>query len=794
MYLIKQGVSTRTLALRTSTFTVLGAACLFSLSPAAMAQTSDEDRFVIDEIIVTARKTEESLQDISLAISAFTKQDIRERSLTELENVALQTPGFTFEDFSNGGFGAPVIRGTSQIRVDQLEQNVSVFYDGIYIPRQYAFDSGLANIERIEVVKGPQSALYGANSFSGAINYVSPTRDLTEFGGEASVGVGTDGLFEARGGISIPVIKDTLAVSVFGSLSDFDGEFDNNVPGAENAPRRGTDETVGGWDRESFGGGLTFNSGGLTVKGDYTRFEALNENRASYTFTNVAQTGAVPGTTDFNCSPGGFTGANRIFCGQLPSTPVAGVSGISETTIDPRSFLEVETEIFRGELNYAFNDNFDITYLYGNVDSDVFSVGESGRDQVAGSTLPLSPFFSLTGNVFTFTPDGGVDYNTHEVRLNYETDSGITALLGGYLLNGEDRDQFSFAFLPLGDFTEITETPAPTGFDILDTDITAVFGRVSVPITETLTISAEARYSETEKTIDTDVVAADGSTSLQSLSNSNSAFTPRVNIDWNVTNDNLLYASVARGVKAGGINTSTVNLSEEETFFDEDENTSFEIGSKNVFADGRVTFNAAAYYIDWNDLQIGVLPQNAGFGTGSIVENLGAATSKGLEFDGAFNPTENFSLNFGLSLIDATYDEGTISSRGAFICDDNVCNSNGDVSGNELARVPDVQWNLGAQYNGDFTNDIEYFIRGDLAGQSQQFVSEFNIATVESRTLTNLRAGVSKGPLALDFWVTNLFDEEYVGNSFFIVSAFQTQYTATLGAGRRAGVELSYDF
>ena len=763
------------------------------VSPAAIAQTSDEDRFVRDEIIVTARKTEESLQDVSLSITAFTKDDIEKRSLTELENVALQTPGFSFEDFSNGGFGAPVIRGTSQVTVNQLEQNVSVFYDGIYIPRQYAFDNGVANIDRIEVVKGPQSALYGANSFSGAINYVTPNRSLTEFSGNAEVAGGIDGLFEASGSLTVPVIKDFVAISGFASHSEFDGEFDNNFPGAEDAPRRGTDDTIGGWNRQAVGAGITVEKNGFTAKGDFTHFDALNEVRPGFTLINTAQNGAPAGLTDFNCGSGlfgGFVG----FCGELPTDPGPGFSGIEGLTVLPRSFLEVSTNIFRAEGNYKFNDNFDITYLYGNVSSDVFSVGGSDRDPVVGSSLTFASGFTVSGNATTFTPDGGIDYDTHEIRLNYQTDSGISFLLGGYLLNGEDRDRFSAEFSAFDQaFVELTDSPVGGDFTIIDTDIRAIFGRAVVPVTDNITISAEARYSETDKDQTADVVGADLVTSRQTLSTEDTAFTPRVNIDWNVNDDILLYASFAQGVKAGGVNQSFVLLTEEETFFDEDENTTFEIGAKTSFLDGRGTLNLAAYTINWDNLQIGVSPENATLFTGGIIENLGDARSRGFEADGTFYLTDNIAVNAGIAYVDATYSDGTLSSRARFLCDDVVCNNNGDISGNDLARVPDFQWNIGAQYDGNW-NDYDYFLRGDLAGQSSQFASEFNITTIESRTLANLRAGVSRGPVSVDLYVTNLFDEIYVANSFFILNAFTQQLTASLGNGRRAGIEVSYDF
>ena len=117
-----------------------------ALVPAGYGQeNSDGADGAIEEVLVTARKIEESLQDIPLSISAFTSQDINDRSIEELEDIALLTPGLTFEDFSNGAFGTPVIRGASQFDIDALEQNVSTFIDGVYIPRQYAVDVGTVN-------------------------------------------------------------------------------------------------------------------------------------------------------------------------------------------------------------------------------------------------------------------------------------------------------------------------------------------------------------------------------------------------------------------------------------------------------------------------------------------------------------------------------------------------------------------------------------------------------------------------------------------------------------------------
>ncbi len=168
-----------------------------SLAAAAVAVfvadvgTATAQQVTLEEIVVTARKRDESIQDIPISITAFTAADIEKRSLQEMTDISLYTPGFNFENFGNEGGTAPVIRGATQV-AGNIEQNVSFFYDGIYLPRDYVTDLGFTNIERIEVVKGPQSARYGRNAFMGAVNYVSK-RPTEEWMAEGSLTVGNYG-------------------------------------------------------------------------------------------------------------------------------------------------------------------------------------------------------------------------------------------------------------------------------------------------------------------------------------------------------------------------------------------------------------------------------------------------------------------------------------------------------------------------------------------------------------------------------------------------------------------------
>lgn len=738
-----------------------------------------QNSLVLEELVVTARKVEESIQDVPVAITAFSSEQIAKRSIEELEDVALLTPGLTYEDYSNGGFGTPTIRGATQLSITQLEQNVSTFLDGVYIPRQYAVDVGTMNLERIEVVKGPQSALYGANAFVGAINYVSKSANLEEFEGSVSVTAGTDGRLDISGEVSLPIVADKLALRIAAGNSEFDGDFDNNHPDANAGVSPGTDDSIGGWDKDSIEVGLvaqptdTFN-----FHLNFHSYESETETRAQYRITR--------GSNTTNCSDDiifGFLPVQQLYCGEIPSEPVGGNGFV----IDPRTYgLSSETDIVRAGFGWDIKENMTLSYQFANIEGDVFSAGGSDFDAIAGTT-----FFGLTGNAFSSFPIGNFDYDSHELRLEINSDSGIYGMVGLYSSDGTDFDGGGGGLAPFRDLAPLT-TPdylINVADSTINTQVDAVFGRVQIPfMNDKLVLSAEGRYTEeTKDVVDTGVA----------FTYEDSYFTPRVSLDYNINNDQLAYFSVAQGVKSGGVNTSTFEgLIASERFYDVDENTTFELGSKNILLDGALQLNAAIYLIDWSDLQVSTTPTGGQVFDATVLTNLGSAESKGLELELNYVVSDYFSIDAGLALNDATYDDGTISARIARngACDDIVCNANGDIGGNELARNSDTQWNLGGTFSNTTSSGLEYFFRVDLAGQSSQFAAEQNTAIIPSRTLLNLRAGINTDVWSAELWVKNAADEQYVSNTFYIGNPFQAAYVPTLGNARRIGVTVDYSF
>lgn len=737
---------------------------------------------VLEEIVVTARKVEESVQDISLSISAFTADEISRRSIQELEDIALATPGLTFEDYSNGGFGTPTIRGASQIVLTQLEQNVSTYLDGVYIPRQYAVDVGTTDLERIEVVKGPQSALYGANAFLGAINYVSKSADLEEFSADIGATIGDDDRQDFSAAVSVPLIPEKLAVRVAAAVSEYDGDFVNDfVSTAVVSP--GTTGNIGGWDNESYEIDIVAQpTERLSFDFGYKKYDVLSETKAQ---TRVSTAG-----NDLNCGGLLFGFLPNTFCGELPSTPIAAFTG--EPTgflIDPRSFgIDSETDFLTAGGTYEINDALSVTYQYGSIEGEVISAGQFDRDLSLGTTLPFLPF---PVNAFSQTPIGDFDYDSHEIRLEYAADSGITGLLGFFTSDGVDFDGSSNTIAIPGTPIVALDEPGPGGSDITTTtDIDAIFGRISIPLSEKLVLGLEARYTDETK----ELVNA----GVQSPTFEDDYTTSRISLDYSVSDDSLLYFSVAEGVKSGGQNASSTTLLEaDELTYGSDENTSIEIGSKNTFLNGALQLNAAIYHIDWSDLQIQTLPRNATNPLAlGILTNLGSAESTGAELDVAYVLNENWSFNGSLAVNDATYDDGTISQRivRLGLCADGSCPIDGNLGGNSLPRTSDTQWSIGAMYEGIIGGNTDYFIRADYSGQDEQYVSELNTAIIPSREILNLRAGISRESWSAELWVKNATDEEYVSNALYIPLGFQVDYVTSFGNLRRIGLDLKYSF
>lgn len=767
--------------------------CLFSAVATAQVPRSNPNP-LMEEVTITARKIEERLQDVPIAVSAFTAEDMLRRNMRELEDVALATPGFSFEDYG-GGFGVPVIRGGSQLRIQDLDQTTSVFLDGIYLPRQYMVDLGTAGFESIQIYKGPQSALYGRNAFLGAVNYVSggPGDELAV---DIRGTIGTDDRHEIYGEIGGPIIAGRLGARLFASFSEFDGTWENDHPNSGSSfDKNGTEDNLGGWENSTVGVNLEATpTENLRLELDYYHVERFQEQEANIRVE-------APGDTNCSFVPGFLGGANRFFCGEIPDmfVPLPGGSPPGTRMIaDPRSYLlDVETDFVHAGVDFGFAENWRVVYQFGFSDSEVTSAGGGDRDPLAGSFNFFNP--AVPVNYFNVTPTGTSEYDSHELRLEFKR-GPWTAFIGAFTSTIDDTDLFDFVLAPfLG--TEPLDVNPKTGAEgVAALDITAaktkvetraIFGRVGwESADQRWRLSVEARYAEDEKTLDSDTT----STTDPIFNDTWDAFTPRFTADYRFNEGQMAYISIAKGIKAGGFNNTVFD--ESQRTFDPDENWTYEIGSKNELLDGRLRLNAAVFFTDWDDLQINSTPIGIppGATPPAIVANTGGAEIWGLELDGLWLPLDNLVFDYAVSYVNAEYKSGSKSARIGLLgaCDGIVCPADGDIGGNQLQRQPEFQLSFGANVNGSVAGSWDWLLRADVQHQTKQYIDELNLAWVPDRTLVNARLEVSTGPFTAALWAKNIFDEEYAANAFFIATPFGTSYVPIFGAQRTVGITLSF--
>lgn len=800
-------------------YRALAASSVLTATPMqALAQESPPAREAVEDsadvIVVTARRREETLQDVPLAISAFTDKQLERQRIESLADVAAKTPGFSFESYASAALETPVLRGQSQSFLTSPVQNVATFVDGLYLQRGYMIDPGLVDMERIEVLKGPQSALYGQNAFSGAISYITkkPGNEL-----ELSVRgtIGSDERYDLSGAAGGPIIPGLLSVRVGGGFTKFGGTWKNGHPLADtDVPGPSTQGRVGGRDNWSINAAvLATPLDGLRLEASYYRNELEEEAPAQYLLLGQRAIGQLrfSDVNDLNCSPTVQFGTlgNNLWCGKLPDNPDdvpgAGTTRTArEPVIDPRSFGQSgKNEIYRGSLEYDITDDLVFLYQYGRVESRVFSARTSARDTITG--LPPGAVFGVgSGRVpFDSQPNGGLFADSHEARMSYDGDGPLSVLGGAYFY--DSTDYFSnrvYYVAPLGtDPIDSLRPTFPASFTILKNKTFATYGAVALE-TGRWEFSAEVRYNneKIERFTTPDPVNA-GAQFYNDLPDIPASpdlrpakyefLTPRLSVKYEPSQTSQVYASVARGAKAGGFN----RLTREPQFqtYGPEFNWTYELGTKNTLLDGKLSLDAAVFYIDWSDLQITGREPTAPPTDPAIITNFAGASTWGVELSAAFRPVRGLELAGAFSHVEPKLDDGVIYLEAVVgnWCDGTVCPADGDIGGNILPRTPQTQYTLSADWQAPLTDTLDYFARVDTTYQSRQFVSFLNVGWIGSRQLVNGSIGVEGDRFSIQLWAKNLFDEKYASSSLFGGSFI---YGVAFGERRTFGLTASFNY
>ncbi len=684
----------------------------------------------IEEVVVTATRREQSFRDVPLAVSALDSQRLLDTGVTEFQDIQSQVPSFEIESNTNPFVTSLRIRGMGNLaNIPNFEPAVGLFVDGAYRSRSGVAMGDLLDVERIEILRGPQSVLYPKNVTAGLVNVITqrPTEDFSAWGGAS---FGNHDYWQLQGGIN-----GGLADGVRGRLavvsSDRDGSFNDSVNGTQS----------GGFARTAARGQLEFD------------------------LSDRANLRLIVGYSDKDgdcCSPDVLPGAvSTRFLGLLGRPVDSDPLNRRTTYSDPYQFEGDQYDLL-AEFNYEFG----WAVLTSTTSYDHFDV-ESQFD---------SEQSAFTAAVFLDRQES--DALGQEFRLTSQGDGPISWMTGAYYYDNDfTRGSLSpnEPILVLG--PDVVPLPAPfngaagdqSSFQSQnDTRHWSLFGQLDWQATERTKLSAGLRYIDEKKSID--VRSNYRVAALPSLALNITVPTPVVadrsmdGLAWNlsalfdVAADTTVYATVSEGYKAGGYNgdwDASGALTAAKREFDDESVLNLEAGLKSRFWDGQATLNLSAFRSEFDDFQ------NASFlGLNFMVRNAEKVVTQGVELDGSVRPVTGLTIDYAVTYLDAEYDEFT---RGACYfgrTPTNAAERTCDLSGETLPNAPTWRSNLGAQFEQPLAAGTG-FLRADWSYSSEQNVDAALDPRAEqgSYSLLSARLGWRNERYSVSLWGDNLTDE-----------------------------------
>jgi len=622
----------------------------------------------LEEVVVTAQKREQSLQDISLAVTAFSDEALKELGANNIERLDLLTPGLEWGQF---GLGARVsIRGQG---VANFEANtdgpVGFFVDGVYLGRGQQVWQVLTDIERVEVLRGPQGTLFGRNTTGGSINVVTAKPSSEKIEGQVSARVGNYDLYEVSGSVNLP-INDQWATRFAFFREAHDGFIENTFD--PNNDYLDEDITYGR-------AAIRFDNNANFTADLSVDYWEQGGNGAAFSGVKFFDQDE-PGVNTWASSLLGLTGANRLPANPDDDWEIA--TGI-QSQRDVRSFsviaqLQYETDwaIFKSVT--GFNDY------------DQFAGGDSDF-----STFQLADL-SLDTQARVFSQEVQVQSN-YESKLNW--------IAGFYYMNEEIEELFRFNFVPGGfDFSTRDGTAEATSY--------AIFGQAEYDITDKFRLIFGGRYTVDDKSYSSvDRARVDDRGNINA-DETFSQFTWRAGFEYFATETSMIYFNASTGFKSGGFNRYRPQVGgvQYDLVFEPETLTNYEGGIKADWFGQRLRTNLAVFYNTIEDFQAYAFDNSV---PTSVTTNAASASTMGVELEATFVPVERARFEAIIAYLDAEYDDYATFNNGS---------QNIDASGNTRELSPKWKTTLTARYDiplgewgtltpyGQFTYKSEYFV------------------------------------------------------------------------------------
>jgi outer membrane receptor protein involved in Fe transport len=807
-------------------------ACSALTTPAFAQDQEPEAKPARDDnvIIVTATRRAQDVQDIPLAVTAIAPQQLEAQRVVNIQQVAALAPSFTSSQAQLAS-GSVVLRirgvGTTSNNIG-FESAVGIFIDGAYQSRPGVALSEFVDVERVEVLRGPQGTLFGRNTSAGALNITNVRPDVTEFGGFANAEYGNFNEVSVQGAVNVPIVQDTLALRVTGAYRQRDGFLDVvDRTGRKVGETNDVDQWLVrgqiGWDTESGLRGriiADYSKSKSSCCGAIELFQSPLVTGGAYAAVGLGANGGngQPSVSTSGTDQGAFERAldNRVVSANF--APVADIDNWGVT----------------GELEFPLSDNADLIFIgsyrkyesFENYDSDF-----TGLDIFNVDALNLD-----------------LETWTAELRLQGEAAGGrLNYMIGGFYSDESIDQSQTFAlgadygenvgallFVPTAGALGPNPLTTFTGRDPAGTRTTnrfqqsaksyAVFTHNSFEILDGLELTVGLRYSWEDKSGGFTQTATNNQicpATLGALGAIPAAlrpsfiglgcfgFTAPANLPQaatlplvrtfqsNFEDEELIYtgklayafspsvnayASFTHGYKAGGINLdTTAAVGGADPRFNSEEVDAYEVGLKAQTANGAVTANIAAFYEEFTDFQVLEFT-----GTAFQTFNVPLARTRGIEIEGLVRPTDGLTFNLGATFLEASYPDdcaGTSTSVTVI-----------SLCGNDLTNAPPVIALAGVLWEQPISDSVEFFASGQVRMEDDQRTStqaivpptvaagatQAQIQTAvaaapkiiadiqDGKAFVNLRAGLrfNDGQFALEGWVNNLTDEVVRGVTF----------------------------
>ncbi len=730
---------------------------------AAAGQAMAQEATALDEIVVTAQKRSENLQDIPVSVTAFTADQLKDQRVGDVLALSGLSPGLQIKTDDNAANPRIFIRGIGVNDFNPATASaVGVYLDGVYVASPLAQMAGFFDLQQVEVLRGPQGTLYGRNTTGGAINVTtkkpsnSPEADL-------AIDYGRFNAFKAQGGFGGPIVDGVLAFRVSGLYDKSDGYTLNRLTG-----NKGNDA-----DRYAARAALRFTPDDkLTVDVSMNLSQSRGGSILTYNRSLIAQTPEAASTALPDPTFGyAFCKPDYYTSGQC--TNAAGYANTSSN---------------KYEGDYRFEGQ-DIVKLYGATASISYDFGAATLYSVTGYQSAKRDDLEETDanpiSIFGARYIAEQDTTSQEFRLQSNGSSALRWVAGVYAARDNLDNNSHYDVL---DVLRAPDPSNPTGMDPANSigvfgwplhqkSISyAAFGQADYDLTDRLTLTGGLRWSQDKKTFHYVSDVDYGLLTLFEYDNAKtfSSVSGRLGLLYKVTADANVYATYNRGTKSGGFFSGQTTDPDDLGPYKDETVNAYEVGSKSEFLGRRLRVNVSAFYYDYKDLQVYTVIQRNGLPV-QLFTNASAARVYGGEAEIEARPMTGLSLTLGASLLSAEYKD--------------FVSLGDDYSGNTLPSAPKTSVNGAARYEhplagGDLVTQLDFTYRGKVYYDT----ANTERLSDKERAFVNGQIGWRFGDdrYELGAWGKNLFDTTNISD-ITPIAAFGFD-VFSMGAPRTYGV------